>query len=497
MGEKKHIDRLFQEKFKDFEATPPSHVWENIQKQLEEPKRKKRIVFLPLWSKVGGIAASLLLLLTIGNSIYNSKKSTTIVNTNTSNTTIKKHNSTGKTNVIKETITRQETKTAAGVTNNSTTENLPFSTTTKGQTKRNTQKLKHQANYNQITSTNNTLLQHASNKNLATSNTVIEKKHSNTNASIKGKKNNINRTKNKRLAYAKKRNANKDNTIEKEALKNTKESPSIEEAIAKTQKTYTKAYSSSKVIEKEKEANKWQVYANIAPVYYNSIGKGSHIDEQFVNNSKEGEINTSYGVTVGYAINDKMTLRSGLNKLDLGYNTNDAIVYESVVNHSKSTVAPGINISTHDRNTGKTVAVLNFNNLNATTSSNSFIENEITPVALNQKMSYYEVPIEVEHKVLNKRFGVNLIYGMSTFILDNNKVISQLNGLETVIGESNNINPISFSTNLGLGLDYKFSKAMKVNVEPTFKYQLNAFENTSGKFNPYVLGIYTGVSYNF
>ena len=33
MSDKKHIDRLFQEGFKDFEATPSDAVWENIEAQ--------------------------------------------------------------------------------------------------------------------------------------------------------------------------------------------------------------------------------------------------------------------------------------------------------------------------------------------------------------------------------------------------------------------------------------------------------------------------------
>ncbi len=31
MKENKNIERLFQEKFKDFEVTPPDFVWDNIQ----------------------------------------------------------------------------------------------------------------------------------------------------------------------------------------------------------------------------------------------------------------------------------------------------------------------------------------------------------------------------------------------------------------------------------------------------------------------------------
>ena len=86
-----------------------------------------------------------------------------------------------------------------------------------------------------------------------------------------------------------------DKTIDEEAKEET---PSIEEEIALAEN----------IIEEEEEemVNRWQVYASIAPVYYNTLGKGSHLDEQFNENSKSGEINASYGVNVSYAFNEKL-----------------------------------------------------------------------------------------------------------------------------------------------------------------------------------------------
>ena len=63
MSEKKHIDRLFQESFKDFEATPSDAVWKNIEANLNKKKKRRMI---PIWWRYAGVAALLLLLLTIG-----------------------------------------------------------------------------------------------------------------------------------------------------------------------------------------------------------------------------------------------------------------------------------------------------------------------------------------------------------------------------------------------------------------------------------------------
>ena len=59
MNDKKNIDRLFQERFKDFESEPSDQAWANIQLALKEKdKDKKRI---PFWIKTSGIAATFLL----------------------------------------------------------------------------------------------------------------------------------------------------------------------------------------------------------------------------------------------------------------------------------------------------------------------------------------------------------------------------------------------------------------------------------------------------
>ncbi len=80
MSDKKHIDRLFQEKLKDFEANPSDAVWENIHSSLHDEKRKKRRI-IPIWWKLGGAAAILLLMLAIGNTVFNNNENNDSINT--------------------------------------------------------------------------------------------------------------------------------------------------------------------------------------------------------------------------------------------------------------------------------------------------------------------------------------------------------------------------------------------------------------------------------
>src|SRR5690606_532034 len=63
----KKIDRLFQEKFKDFEATPREEVWQNIEAKLKK-KKKRRVV--PIWFRLSGAAAVLLIGLLAGRMLF-------------------------------------------------------------------------------------------------------------------------------------------------------------------------------------------------------------------------------------------------------------------------------------------------------------------------------------------------------------------------------------------------------------------------------------------
>lgn len=63
MGNKKNIDRLFQENLKDFEVLPPNKAWSSIEKKLASPSTKRHV---PIWAKISSIAAIFVLFFSIG-----------------------------------------------------------------------------------------------------------------------------------------------------------------------------------------------------------------------------------------------------------------------------------------------------------------------------------------------------------------------------------------------------------------------------------------------
>jgi PPE-repeat protein len=249
----------------------------------------------------------------------------------------------------------------------------------------------------------------------------------------------------------------------------------------------------------EKSTDKWQINTMLAPVYYNSIGEGSPIDAQFKDNAKQGDINLSYGLNIAYRLSNKISLRSGVNKVNLGYETQDISYQASFEGGDLATVnytSTAANITVSDK------PALSANTANSSNDelfvSASTARNGLgTAGTMNQQLAYIEVPLELTFKLVDSKLGVNLIGGMSTLFLTDNSITLESANLITDMGEANNINDLSFSTNIGLGFDYKVSSHLHFNLEPMFKYQLNAFSSDSGNFKPYYLGVYTGFSYKF
>ena len=114
-----------------------------------------------------------------------------------------------------------------------------------------------------------------------------------------------------------------------------------------------------------------------------------------------------------------------------------------------------------------------------------------------QQLGYIEVPLELNYALIDKKFGVDIIGGVSSLFLVDNTILLESEELVTEVGEANNANTVNFSTNVGLGLNYEVSPKVQLNLEPVFKYQLNTFSETAGPFRPFSVGVYSGVSFRF
>ncbi|PKP24589.1 MAG: hypothetical protein CVU03_11890 [Bacteroidetes bacterium HGW-Bacteroidetes-2] len=497
MKTKKHLDQLFKEQFKNFEVSPPPVVWENISAALQKKKKNRKIV--PIWYKMAGVAALFLLFFSVGNYFFNNNISKTPITIEENN-----HNEVERTSpklldtdalVQKEKdtnpnsekdlkkITPEEVQVSSTSDDKSLKENQGQKETyktSKPKSKVNTTPLKE----NDVAITSENKKQKTSTPEKPSANTILEKEKTESAIAEKISKEIITTSPDKvdaeiletEIAVLEPKEENKKSIFDAIQEK--------EDALAST--------------EKQTPDNRWEVSPNFAPVYYNSLNGGSSIDSQFSDNTKSGDVNYSYGVKVSYAVNKKLSVRTGINKVDLSYVTND-IEFSAA---SPTAALKSINYNTR----GVIVAVGNRGTLNPPPSGTPTMADDgsiivprsgVIPGTMSQNLDYFEIPLELKYALLNKRFGLNMIGGLSTLILSANEISVNSDGFQTNIGEANNLNPLSFSTNVGLGFDYKITKKIVFNLEPMFKYQINAYTDSNIDFKPYYLGVYTGFSYRF
>lgn len=516
MSDKKHIDRLFQERFKDFEATPSDAVWENIEAELNKKKKKRRII--PIWWRYAGVAALIVLLLTVGGLFFNDNdsnnvKPTQVVDTkddklndsneNDNNTLIDSNKKDEEIIDEKEAVAESNTEKESLENSNQNNDNIKKASDAVAPSNE-TSVAENESSKIKNKGTQKT--QFPSNKKSNSSDAIVKMDNTTVVAQNSKEKNkeaiqneipqiDINKateiinnsTKNNTaIAEEKPNNISTDSITKTEIIadNNTKENTlTIEEALEKNKDIIEE--------EKDEKLNRWSIAPNAAPVYFSSLGDGSSIDPQFNNNAKSGELNMSYGIKASYAVNKKLSIRTGVNRVNLGYNTNNVVVFQSISSSSSSLQNVNSNGTTADA-----VSIISGNNLSSSKSPEAFSRSSNT--SINQDMGYIEVPLEIQYALTNKKLGVNLIGGFSSFFLNKNEIFSEVaGGSRTLLGEANNINNVSYSANFGVGLNYKVSKKIDLNFEPMFKYQINTFNNTSGNFKPYFIGVYTGFAIKF
>ena len=549
MKENKNIERLFQEKFKDFEALPPEDSWDFIADRLHK-KKKKRII--PIWFQLSGVAASILLvggliwnftaqneteqLPVFENTIVNGKEtnnneinSKTKFSTdeslvydskeknNEKNSLESDQQNNNKSKIYKENLLNKQNKINSGKTNtiityNELEKNTDSNYKRKKKSNNNFKQQRFAKENSEIVVVSNTKKSTAKRKSKYKSNKsnvgfeneistdliVADKsskeqqimkndidaffEESTTNKTLVTNNDSISSETNNTNVLASTEIISKDSTLIAEVLKETNPLEELlkEKEVGKNED------------EKEEKRSKWAISTNASPVYFNSLAEGSSIDEQFNSNSKNYTTTLSIGLAGSYAINDKLSLKTGVNSINLSYNTND-VVFESRMREVEN------NIPTISRNANASNMI--FSSKNGTVNEisgdveNVIIDNNIG--ALKQNISYIEVPLELSYKLIDKKFGVEIIGGMSTLFLNQNNIFLMANGLEMEVGRANNLNNIHFSSNVGLGFKYSFWKSFNANFQPMFKYQINTFNQNSSNFKPYFIGLYSGISFSF
>ena len=436
-----NLDKLFQEQLKNLEATPNKKVWNNIESKLK--KKKRRVV--PFWWFGSGVAAMLLvgfLLFTFSdNETDLIKTDSKIIITETPNKQIEIiHQPKADTVINKKHIKDENIILVADKT--------PVNSI------KNTSKANKSVNVKKAM------------KEVYLANNSFNK----TTDSIKKSTNS-----NNGFISDKKEENGKQKTIEPKG-KSTKNKVDLNKMLEEKDSVF-----SVKLLK-----NKWSIAPVFAVLKSNSFSNSSPINEG-LSKSTKGENSFSYGFQVGYQINKKWSIQSGIHLQEISF-ANNQVNAVSTISENSSSIS---------FNNG---ASLSFNDAliqNSDFSNTSSINRTTLNGDLNQKYGYIEIPVEVKYNFLStKKINTEVVAGFSSLFLNKNEINFNTQ-LVSQSGEANNLNNINFSGNLGFDFNYSLNKKWSLNVNPMFKVQLNTFSEDSNGFSPFNLGVYSGIKYKF
>ncbi|WP_299152571.1 hypothetical protein [uncultured Christiangramia sp.] len=519
MKEKKNIDRIFQEKFKDFEKEPSPRNWEQISARLDAgtpPVAKKPVI--PLWLKFTAAAAILAL---VATGIWKMNVSSTEVSEpGFVNESVEKgsksHDNVNQDSASEERIANQdviiEKEQSGAAANNSQGD------------KNNSEEAgsSNAAITDRINNTENEKDLNDSGRNGSQTNQQSKEDSRYAHQEKNGDKNSEENILNNQYrtsattSASKKAIASKDEAEKRNAIQSIFENywkdrnPELSDELLSTalledtslnqldELLAAKASAENKENNEDDNLNQKNLRLSTfaAPVFYANLGDGNELSNQFSNNSTNAEVTFSYGVKLAYDIAKNIKIRTGISKVNMSQNIAN-------VSYSPTAMNPGFgNINSTEDNIEIRVESPNDSGLpsfggNSDGSNGSIISPTIfTPGEINQQFGFIEVPLEVEYALVDERFGLNLIGGASGLFLDQNSVDLVTAESRTKLGTASNINKTSFSTNVGIGLDYEISDKISLSVEPMMKYQVNTFNNVDN-VRPVNFGLYSGISYTF
>ena len=505
---KKNLEQLFKETFEGFQEVPDEKVWNSIETSLDKKKQKKRLV--PFWWQLGGVAAVLAILLYIINPFENAQQQNEIIVTDTETDVAPSIQEEQKDNeVVDPSSSSSDTEGLVEASSETESEENRDARNFKDSNQSFTNKQQPIAE-NDAVKTDRTTTENAASSSQSTKETtalaMADKPDEDNAIPSNDKKENLENA----ISESEKGIAQDDSQqkeLQQQSVQNILDTQKEEVAVQtedEEEEDGKKSIYEAIQEQEEEEAvvannttGKWSVGPSVAPVYFSATGKGSPIHSDFASNSKSGNLNLSYGLSVAYEIGKKLKIRSGVHRVNYGYDTNDVLFSSSARTSASDKLA---NIDYNQK--AETLVVQSKNSLPNNIPSDAFLElssNEI-PVLdgkMVQQLGYIEVPVELNYAIIDRKFGVDVIGGVSSLFLVDNSVLVESEGLVTEVGEATNANDLNFSANFGMGLNYDFSPKVELSVEPVFKYQMNTFSKTAGEFQPFSIGIYSGISFKF
>ncbi len=258
----------------------------------------------------------------------------------------------------------------------------------------------------------------------------------------------------------------------------------------------------------EKKTEKWSIAALMSPTYHTNFYPGNDQAASRLGEDEQPLFSYSGGVAFSYKLNKRVSVQSGLYYSSFGQELSGITSFggfqpydytKSGRNFEVLTTSGLVYTSNADiflidsRSDSRLTTRYTKDYFDPTKANLQYIDN-----SLRQNFSYLELPLIVRYKLIDKTIDFNLVGGLSSNLLVNNSVYAAVDGGKYQVGKTEGLNLVTFSSSLGMGMEYNISNNLSLNLEPTFRYYLNPVSQTMGlRIHPYSFGIFSGISYRF
>jgi hypothetical protein len=259
---------------------------------------------------------------------------------------------------------------------------------------------------------------------------------------------------------------------------------------------------------KDEKSGRWSIAALASPTYHTNFRSGNNEFAGQMMVSDQPVLTYGGGVSFSYKINKRVSIQSGLYYSSFGNELAGISSYSGFRNYDYVKGDRNFEMITDNgtiftNNTDIFLQdALDENRIQTRYTADIFDPQKaqlpFMSSSLRQNFSYLELPLFLRFKIIDKALDFNIIGGIASNVLINNAVYASNDGEKLNIGKTAGLNSIAFSSSLGMGMEYSVTGNLSINLEPTFRYYINAFEGIPGiKVHPYSFGIFSGLSYKF
>ncbi len=266
-------------------------------------------------------------------------------------------------------------------------------------------------------------------------------------------------------------------------------------------------------VEKSGKESKWGMGGSMSPIYsFRHTKTGENQDMSYFYDSENAGYGFTGTISAIFKAKKRLTIQTGVQFYRSGVSRNDVLFYSNPetgsllksgilrknipypIESSLGTITSGNN-SFYLTDFVLPDGELYTGNLSALP---EFEKYESFQTSIVQSFEFLEIPFLVRYKLIDRKFGLNIMSGVGTSFLVGNDVFMNYQDQKVSLGQTEDVSTLNFTGSFGLGFEYSFNPKLSLNFEPTFKYFLNSFNlNPEVSTHPYFFGIYSGLSFYF